>query len=79
VTHWFARPVLHVTDVEASLDFYVNRLGSASPWRYGEQTLEGQPFDRLAGRDPSRDDESVAPDALGRHDVRRNWLAFFRS
>jgi hypothetical protein len=27
MTDWFARPVLHVTDVEASLLFYVNRLG----------------------------------------------------
>ncbi len=33
---WFARPVLHVTDVEASLLFYVNRLGFTSPWRYAE-------------------------------------------
>ena len=36
MTDWFARPVLHVTDVEASLRFYVNRLGFASPWRYEE-------------------------------------------
>jgi catechol 2,3-dioxygenase-like lactoylglutathione lyase family enzyme len=34
MTGWFARPVLHVTDVEASLRFYVNRLGFTSPWRY---------------------------------------------
>src|SRR5580658_7270221 len=36
LTGWFARPVLHVTDVEASLLFYVNRLGFTSPWRYDE-------------------------------------------
>jgi catechol 2,3-dioxygenase-like lactoylglutathione lyase family enzyme len=36
MTDWFARPVLHVTDVEASLHFYVNRLGFTSPWRYEE-------------------------------------------
>ena len=36
MTNWFARPVLHVTDVEASLRFYVNRLGFTSPWRYDE-------------------------------------------
>ena len=36
MTEWFARPVLHVTDVEASLSFYVNRLGFTSPWRYEE-------------------------------------------
>jgi uncharacterized glyoxalase superfamily protein PhnB len=37
MTDWFARPVLHVKDVEASLDFYMNRLGFTSPWRYGEE------------------------------------------
>jgi len=36
MTDWFARPVIHVTDVEASLRFYVDRLGFTSPWRYGE-------------------------------------------
>src|SRR5215469_14333484 len=34
MTDWFARPVLSVTDVEASLRFYVERLGFTSPWRY---------------------------------------------
>lgn len=37
MTDWFARPVLHVTDVEASLRFYMNRLGFTSPWRYDEE------------------------------------------
>lgn len=36
MTNWFARPVLHVKDVEASLRFYVDRLGFISPWRYDE-------------------------------------------
>jgi catechol 2,3-dioxygenase-like lactoylglutathione lyase family enzyme len=36
VTEWFARPVLHVADVEASLRFYVDLLGFASPWLYDE-------------------------------------------
>ena len=36
MTAWFARPVLHVADVEASLRFYVNWLGFTSPWRYDE-------------------------------------------
>jgi len=36
MTDWFARPVLHVTDVQASLRFYVDRLGFTSPWRYDE-------------------------------------------
>ena len=36
MTDWFARPVLHVKDVEASLRFYVNRLGFTSPWHHNE-------------------------------------------
>lgn len=36
MAEWFARPVLHVADVEASLRFYVDRLGFTSPWRYDE-------------------------------------------
>jgi catechol 2,3-dioxygenase-like lactoylglutathione lyase family enzyme len=39
MTDWFARPVLHVTDVQASLRFYVNRLGFTSPWRYDEDGM----------------------------------------
>jgi uncharacterized glyoxalase superfamily protein PhnB len=37
MTDWFARPILCVTDVTASLGFYVNRLGFASPWSYEEE------------------------------------------
>ena len=33
---WFARPILHVKDVEAALRFYVDRLGFTIPWRYDE-------------------------------------------
>jgi catechol 2,3-dioxygenase-like lactoylglutathione lyase family enzyme len=36
MTDWFARPVLHVKDVEASLHFYVDQLGFTSPWRFDE-------------------------------------------
>jgi len=36
MTDWFARPVLHVKDVEASLRFYINQLGFTSPWSYDE-------------------------------------------
>jgi catechol 2,3-dioxygenase-like lactoylglutathione lyase family enzyme len=36
MTDWFARPVLHVADVAASLRFYVDRLGFTSPWRFDE-------------------------------------------
>ena len=33
MTDWFARPVLHVSNVEASLGFYVDRLGFTVAWR----------------------------------------------
>ena len=36
MTNWFARPVLHVTDVDTSIRFYVDRLGFSSPWRFEE-------------------------------------------
>jgi catechol 2,3-dioxygenase-like lactoylglutathione lyase family enzyme len=36
MTDWFARPILHVRDVEAALRFYVDQLGFTSPWRYEE-------------------------------------------
>jgi catechol 2,3-dioxygenase-like lactoylglutathione lyase family enzyme len=36
MTDWFARPVLCVRDVEASLRFYVDQLGFTNPWRYDE-------------------------------------------
>lgn len=36
MTDWFARPVLHVKDVEASFRFYIEQLGFTSPWRYEE-------------------------------------------
>ncbi len=36
MTDWFARPVLHVTNVQTSLRFYVDRLGFTCPWRCDE-------------------------------------------
>jgi len=36
MTDWFARPVLHVADVEASLCFYIDRLGFTCFWRYDD-------------------------------------------
>jgi catechol 2,3-dioxygenase-like lactoylglutathione lyase family enzyme len=36
MSDWFARPVLTVSDVEASLRFYVDRLGFTIPWRFDE-------------------------------------------
>jgi len=37
MTDWFARPIFCVADVEASLRFYVDKLGFTNPWRYEEQ------------------------------------------
>jgi catechol 2,3-dioxygenase-like lactoylglutathione lyase family enzyme len=37
VTEWFARPVLHVSNVAASLRFYVDGLGFTVPWSFEEQ------------------------------------------
>jgi catechol 2,3-dioxygenase-like lactoylglutathione lyase family enzyme len=36
MTDWFARPIFSVTDVEASLRFYVDQLGFTIPWRFDE-------------------------------------------
>jgi predicted lactoylglutathione lyase len=36
MTEWFARPILHVKDVDASLRFYES-LGFTSPWRCDEE------------------------------------------
>ena len=36
MTEWFARPVLHVANVEAALPFYVDRLGFAVSWCFEE-------------------------------------------
>jgi catechol 2,3-dioxygenase-like lactoylglutathione lyase family enzyme len=36
MTDWFARPVLHVSDVDASLRFYTNQLGFTSPWHFDD-------------------------------------------
>jgi len=37
MTDWFARPVLHVKEVETALRFYVDRLGFTCPWRYDDE------------------------------------------
>ena len=34
---WFARPVLFVTDIHRSVDFYVNQLGFVQAWLYDEE------------------------------------------
>src|SRR6516165_12802273 len=42
MTDWFARPILNVTDVEASLRFYVEKLGFTIPWRFDDE--EGKAY-----------------------------------
>ena len=37
MTDWFARPVLHVGNVERSLRFYADQLGFTIAWRYEEE------------------------------------------
>jgi catechol 2,3-dioxygenase-like lactoylglutathione lyase family enzyme len=37
MTEWFARPVLHVSSVNASLRFYVDWLGFSVPWRVEDE------------------------------------------
>ena len=37
MTDWFARPVLHVRDLQTSLRFYMDRLGFTCPWRNDEE------------------------------------------
>jgi catechol 2,3-dioxygenase-like lactoylglutathione lyase family enzyme len=37
MTDWFARPVFHVSNIEASLRFYVGRLGFTASWQYDEK------------------------------------------
>ncbi len=36
MVEWFARPVLHVSNVDASIRFYVDRLGFSLEWRFEE-------------------------------------------
>jgi catechol 2,3-dioxygenase-like lactoylglutathione lyase family enzyme len=34
---WYARPVLFVTDIDKSVDFYVNQLGFTQKWRFAPE------------------------------------------
>ena len=48
MTDWFARPVLHVSDVEASLRYYTGILGFTTAWRHEE---DGRPIVAQVDRD----------------------------
>ena len=37
MTEWFARPVLSVSNVEASMRYYIDKLGFTSPWQYKKE------------------------------------------
>jgi catechol 2,3-dioxygenase-like lactoylglutathione lyase family enzyme len=37
---WYARPIIFISNMQASLDFYVDKLGFEEAWRYEE---EGEP------------------------------------
>ena len=71
MTDWFARPVLHVKDVETSLRFYVNQLGFTSPWHFGE---DGKTFVAQVDRqgcalilaDTSHNPRAISPDKVGK-------------
>ena len=41
MTDWFARPVLRVSSVDASLGFYVDGLGFTFTWRHEENGRAG--------------------------------------
>jgi len=49
---WFTRPVLHVTDAEASVRFYVERLGFEVAWRHedGGKLVVAEVFRRGCAR-----------------------------
>lgn len=38
MTDWYARPVLHVADVQASADFYCDKLGFHEEWHHVEDS-----------------------------------------
>src|SRR6185295_5886150 len=44
MSEWYARPVLFVSDVDRSVDFYANQLGFTRGWRHadGGKTLVAQ-------------------------------------
>ena len=41
MSKWYARPVLFVSNIERSVDFYVNQMGFKQSWRHQE---DGRPL-----------------------------------
>jgi catechol 2,3-dioxygenase-like lactoylglutathione lyase family enzyme len=46
---WYSRPVLHVADVEASVAFYVDRIGFLEVWSFNDDA--GRKFVSQVDRD----------------------------
>ncbi|HET9308523.1 MAG TPA: VOC family protein [Candidatus Sulfotelmatobacter sp.] len=71
MTDWFARPVLHVKDVDASLRYYVDQLGFINSWRFDEngKTFVAQ-VDRqgcaLILADTSHNPRAISPEKVGK-------------
>jgi hypothetical protein len=87
MTDWFARPVLHVTDVDASIRFYVDRQGCAlilaSHWP--EKAGKGLMFISMNVEPETHEAAVAALDALrelcttNQFEVRKQALSIRRS
>ena len=40
MSKWYSRPVLFVTDVQRSVDFYVGKLGFREKWRFEQEVAQ---------------------------------------
>ncbi|MBL8986597.1 MAG: VOC family protein [Gemmatimonadetes bacterium] len=57
--HWYARPVLFVSDVETAMRFYVDRLGFARKWQVdGVCQVDRGGCEIILCQDPNRADRS---------------------
>lgn len=46
---WYTRPMMHVADVEACVDFYVDRMGFREAWSFNDE--DGRKFVSQVDRD----------------------------
>jgi catechol 2,3-dioxygenase-like lactoylglutathione lyase family enzyme len=57
--HWYARPVLFVSDVEAALRFYIDKLGFKKKWHAGNVCqVDRGGCEIILCEDPARQDKS---------------------
>jgi len=81
--HWYARPVLFVSDVQSALRFYIDKLGFAKKWHAGDGTGTVCQVDRggceiILCEDPTRQDKGrlfVELNRDGIDDLRRQIVA----